>query len=236
MTDQASIIRQLVEKALEKTEGMQPTETGDRAPDELGTVTGWRAWRVDRKPDENGQVLLHSASASYAWVPFEKARASCGTCLSDDPRDPKCTPGNTCGCGFYSARTLTHLRSMGYHQYNDAKDGAVTIVGRVANWGKVVPGTQGWRAEYAYPEMLYVPFEVARFIARPVSETYGVPVTLMNLLDPAAKPTKSGQPKRALHRIIEPRRQEPLFLREYREAHKMEGFDNVDDDLEDDDE
>jgi hypothetical protein len=239
MATDHELVRQLVEQALEKTDGMKATETGDRAPDELGTVTGWRAWRVDRVPDAEGRVLLYSAAFEYAWVPFEKARASCENCKSTDPRDKDCTPGNTCSCGFYSARSLAHLRSMNYHAYNDeTDDGSVKIVGRVANWGKVVPGTQGWRAEYAYPERLFVPFEVARHIARPVMETYGVPVTLMNLLDPDAKPNKKDKAKRSLGRVLEPRRAVPKFLEEYHRAHRMEGFEDVEDgwgdDVEDD--
>jgi hypothetical protein len=211
------LIRQAVEASLEGQTKL--TETGDRAPDELGTVTGWRAWKVDRRPDENGQLLLHSATFDYAWVPYEKARASCDRCKSLDPRSSACVPGEHCTCGFYTARSLSHLRQMGYHRYNASEDGQATIVGRVANWGKVIPGTQGWRAEYAYPEMLYVPFEIAAYVARAVSDTYGVPVTLLNLLDPNAKPGR----KRGLGRVLPPRRQEPKFLVDYRKAHHMEG-------------
>jgi hypothetical protein len=224
----SSLVRQAVQAALagQKT---QPTETGDRAPDELGVVTGWRAWRVHRTPDEDGQVLLRSATWDYAWVPYEKARASCDRCTSEDPRSRECTPGEACSCGFYCARSLNHLRSMGYHTYNADSDGDVTIVGRVANWGKVIPGTQGWRAEYAYPERLFVPFEVARNLALPVSNTYGVPVTLMNVLDPDSKPTSR---LRSLARVLQPMEREPKFL----EAHRMAGFEDLDDDVFDDDE
>jgi hypothetical protein len=202
------------------------TETGDRAPDELGTVKGWRAWRIEREPDKDGQVWLHSVSRGYVWVPFEKARASCANCESMDPLDSDCTPGDKCGCGFYTARTLPHLRSMGYHSYNAQANGPVTIVGKVANWGKVIPGTQGWRAEYAYPETLYVPFEVARVIARPLANTYGVPVVLMNLLDPDAKPGRLRDPRR----VVAPYNQEPKFLVDWKRAHKMPGFEDLDDD------
>jgi hypothetical protein len=217
------LVRAAVEATLD--EKMKATETGDRAPDEMGTVTGWRAWDVDRKPDENGQVLLRSVTYQYAWVPFEKARASCDRCLNTDPSAPDCVPGEHCGCGFYTARSLQHLRTMGYHSYQADRDGPVTIVGRVANWGKVIPGSQGFRAEYAYPEMLFVPFEVARFIAKPVSETYGIPVTLFNLLDPDAKP---GKRLRKPHHVLEPQRKEPKFLAEYRKAQRQDSFDEDD--------
>jgi hypothetical protein len=222
-----SVIRALVAKRLaDQGRGMEPTETGDRAPDELGVVTGWRAWNVNRRPNEDGTLLLESVSFGYAWVPYEKARASCDRCTSTDPRDRNCTPGEGCSCGFYCARSLDHLRTMGYHRYHAESDGPVTIVGKVANWGKVIPGSQGWRAEYAYPERLYVPFEVARFIAKPVSETYGVPVTLFNLLDPDAKPDKV----RKAHTIFPAVQREPKFLEEFRAAHRMEGFEDLDED------
>jgi hypothetical protein len=194
------LIAKAVAKKLEARSD-RATESGGRAPDELGTVTGWRAWRVNRHPEPDGQVLLHSVSMGYFWVPFDN-----------------------CTCGFYCARTLQHLRTMGYHTYNSAIDGDVTIVGRVANWGKVIPGTQGWRAEYGYPERLYVPFEVARSIARPLADTYGVPVELLNLLDPAAKPGR----KRDLAHVLPKRGKVPKFLEEYLEAHQMEGFEDVD--------
>jgi hypothetical protein len=200
------------------------TETGDRAPDELGVVTGWRAWRVDPKPDDDGQVLLHSVSHSYFWVPFEKARASCSYCEDTDPRSPHCTPGEACGCGFYCARTLSHLRSLGYHTYNPESNHP-TIVGRVACWGKVIPGTQGWRAEYAYPDKLFVPFEFARKLARPVADTYGVPVQLMNLLDPSAKPGS----KRGHGHVIAPQTAKPKFMEDYARAHRMPGFEDAED-------
>jgi hypothetical protein len=217
------LIAKAVAKKLEARSD-RATESGGRAPDELGTVTGWRAWRVNRHPEPDGQVLLHSVSMGYFWVPFEKARASCDRCQSTDPHEKDCTPGDNCTCGFYCARTLQHLRTMGYHTYNSAIDGDVTIVGRVANWGKVIPGTQGWRAEYGYPERLYVPFEVARSIARPLADTYGVPVELLNLLDPAAKPGR----KRDLAHVLPKRGKVPKFLEEYLEAHQMEGFEDVD--------
>ncbi len=220
-------VKAAVAAAMEKRDQM--TETGDRAPDELGVVTGWRAWRVNRKPDPDGRVLLRSASMDYAWVPYEKSRASCEKCGETDPRNVNCTPGEHCSCGFYSAKSLAQLRAMGYHTYNANADcGGVTIVGRVANWGKVVAGTQGWRAEYAYPEMLFVPFEVARLVARPAADTYGVPVTLMNLLDPNAKPGR----RRDLKAVLPCRNREPKFLEEYRQSHRQPGFEDLDDGFE----
>jgi hypothetical protein len=154
-----------------------PTEEVLQVP---GTVEGWRAWRVDSEPPPFGlPPKLYSASWSFFWKPRTLSRAECS-------RDPDHVPGETCSCGFYSAKTLRHLQSMGYSNYTPGAP-TITVVGRLANWGKVVEGSQGWRAEKAYPVQFYLPFEAHR-LAKPIADAYGVPVKLMNLLDHGAKP------------------------------------------------
>lgn len=151
-----------------------------KAPDLVGTVEGWRAWRVDREPPAYGTApKLHSATFSYYWAPRVLARAECEKCGPD-------IPGETCTCGFYSAKSLDHLRSMGYHAY-DAESGHICVVGQLACWGKVIEGSQGWRAEKAYPVRLFVPFEGWR-LGPALKKAYGVPVAMLNLLDPTKMP------------------------------------------------
>lgn len=156
-------------------------DKGFRAPDLLGTCEGWRAWTVDREPPPfETAPKLFSATYHYYWTPRVKARAECA--LGHDDH----VPGEMCVCGFYAAKTLDHLRSMGYSTYNEEGD-TVSVVGQLALWGKVIEGTQGWRGEFAYPVKLYVPFEAYR-LAKPLKKAYGVPVELLNLLDPEAQP------------------------------------------------
>lgn len=156
-----------------------------RAPDVIGTVEGWRAWGVLLEPPPFGNApRLESVTHNYYWAPRVKARADCSKCGKD-------VPGEHCTCGFYSAKTLEHLREMGYSKY-DSNSGLVCVVGQLANWGKVIEGTQGWRAEFAYPAVIYVPFEAWR-LARPIQRAYGVEVKLLNLLDPTAKPGEARE-------------------------------------------
>jgi hypothetical protein len=153
-----------------------------RAPDMIGTVEGWRAWNVLRQPPLYGNPpRLESASWAFYWTPRVKARAVCSKGCADEH-----VPGESCTCGFYSAKTLDDLREMSYPNYDEEGE-RVCVVGCLANWGKVIEGTQGWRAEYAYPSMIYVPFEAWK-LADPISRAYGVPVRLLNLLDPTAQP------------------------------------------------
>jgi hypothetical protein len=151
-------------------------DTQFRAPDQIGVAEGWRAWKVSVElPAFGVPPKLESATYGYYWAPRVKARAVCRK--GCDEAD---VPGEGCTCGFYSAKSLEHLMSMGYADYRHGVD-TFTVVGKIANWGKVIEGSQGWRAEYAYPMMFYVPFEYWRF-AKPISEAYGVPVRLMNIL------------------------------------------------------
>jgi hypothetical protein len=163
---------------------MQHADNPDfKAPPEPtpGTMAeGWRCWKVDLElPPFGLPPKLNSVTHSFFWTPKKLARAECR-------RDDSHVPGEACRCGFYSAKTLRHLQGMGYIAYNP-DHGVVTIVGRVANWGKVIEGSQGWRAEKSYPVQLFVPFEAYK-LAKPLADTYGVPVKLMNLLDRGATP------------------------------------------------
>ena len=73
---------------------------------------------------------------------------------------------------------------MGYQLY---RAGKFVVVGSVALWGGVIRGEQGWRAHYAYPRKLLVPYEIP-LLAAALKEEYGVPVRLANTLS-------LGQPK-----------------------------------------
>jgi hypothetical protein len=63
---------------------------------------------------------------------------------------PHEAPGEHCTCGIYAVSDL-----------NSALSG--DIIGRIALWGKVVPGTHGWRGQYAYPVELFARAVKKRF-------------------------------------------------------------------------
>jgi hypothetical protein len=146
-----------------------------RAPDLIQAVEGWRAWVCDRKvPDFGLPPKLYSVShAAYYWTPRKFSLADCHSCGKD-------VPGEFCTCGFYSAKTLEHLMTMGYPGY-DPEAGQIAVLGQVANWGKVVEASQGWRAAKAYPVRLWVPYECWK-LAKALEKAYGVPVGLSQWL------------------------------------------------------
>lgn len=156
------------------------------APDLAGTVEGWRAWQVPVKvPPFGVSPKLHSVTyGSYYWTPRQAMIADCNSCGDD-------APGENCHCGFYSAKTFDHLMGMSYHWYDAENDGMFKVVGQVANWGKVIEGSQGWRSRFSYPVQLWIPFEAWR-LAKPLSTGYGVPVKLVNHLNPGMRNPVDG--------------------------------------------
>jgi hypothetical protein len=152
--------------------------------EEDGYVEGWRTWKVSRQlPLYGASVKLQSATfGDFFWTPRVKSRAECDRCDQEDPETGELSgvPGEACGCGFYSAKSLEHLREMGYIGAC-TNDEYTSVVGKLANWGKVIEGSQGWRAEYAYPVELYLPFDAMR-LGPALKKSYGVPVRLMNVL------------------------------------------------------
>jgi hypothetical protein len=150
-----------------------------KAPDVMGTVEGWRAWAVEKDlPRFEVPPKLYSiaGTAGFYWVPRKKAVAECMYGCGPDQ-----VPSFDCSCGFYSAKTYEHLLSMPYPNYDADAMGMFHVVGRVANWGRVVEGSLGWRAQYSYPVELFIPYEAAK-LAAPLRDTYGVKVKLENHL------------------------------------------------------
>jgi hypothetical protein len=146
-------------------------------PDLTQAVEGWRAWKVPaRLPRYGVAPKLYSVVWDFFWSPRQVSEAVCERCGEN-------TPGESHVCGFYSAKTLAHLQTMTYHRYDAEADGIFVVIGQVANWGKVIEGSLGWRAQKSYPVQLYVPYE-AWPLAKPLSEAYGVPVSLKNFLKP----------------------------------------------------
>jgi hypothetical protein len=142
----------------------------------MGTVEGWRAWGIKADVESWEIPVLHSVtSGSHVWQPREVQIATC-----NKRKDHEC-PDERCSCGLYSAKTLEHLQSMTYHLYDAEAQGMFHVVGQVANWGKVIEGSQGWRAAKAYPAQLFVPYE-AWHLAPKLQEAYGGPVRLKNIL------------------------------------------------------
>jgi hypothetical protein len=139
----------------------------DRAPDLVGEVIAFRAWRVPRR----GAPRLQSMNG-VPWPCGRWMLAECECCEE--------IPGENCSCGIYAGRHREHLVELGYNR-RSYYDGESVAIGEVGLAGKVIVGTQGWRAEKARPIRLWLPYADWR-LAQPLSRAYRAPVQLSNTL------------------------------------------------------
>lgn len=156
------------------------SENGYRVPDVVGAVLGYRAWTV---LGEGRGTRLASVTALNSKEPimtlhaiWPPSRWTVAICPNNAAHNPT-VPVEDCGCGLYSARSREQLVQLGYGVYGEVPD---KVIGEIAMSGKVIPGSQGWRAEKARVTRLWVPYERPEW-ARVLGEVYGVPVELANL-------------------------------------------------------
>jgi hypothetical protein len=138
-----------------------------KVPDAIEPAVGYRVWQVE---DNQLYSLVHKT----LWQPRMVFEAYCA-------REHD-VPDKQCACGVYAALTFNRLYDMGYTKQDgifSGNPGDNIIAGRVKLWGDLIPGRVGWRAQFAYPEKLLVPYSLAR-MAKPLSKAYGVPFKLFN--------------------------------------------------------
>jgi hypothetical protein len=156
--------------------------TGDIVvPDFTDVMIGWRAWKVELESGFPAKLLSMN---DEPWPQFEPMVAECGNRKAAvtsglKPRAEHEIPNMKCSCGIYSAKSRAHLLSMRYHHYDP--DNPRVVIGSINLWGRIVEGTQGWRAAVGYPREIYVP-HLAWKLAEPLADAYGVPVKLANTL------------------------------------------------------
>lgn len=150
-------------------------------PDYTEVMVGWRSWEISLSLAPGELPVLGSVShRSQSWPAREPTEAFCDK-RGGSKHEGGQVPLEQCTCGLYSAKTRKHLQSMNYHTYDGERNGKVCVIGTVSLWGKVIEGTQGWRSQFGYPRELFVPFEAWQ-LAAPLTEAYGVPVRLNNIL------------------------------------------------------
>ena len=110
-----------------------------------GALRGYRAWRYD-------QGLLQACNFDgFPWLPGRNEAVCARTPMNrlcDNPDCPSCrrcpgpTPVAECSCGFYAKHRPDNFDSRGY------------VIGVIKAYGKVILGTEGFRAQYAEIEAL----------------------------------------------------------------------------------
>jgi preprotein translocase subunit YajC len=130
--------------------------------DYISPIVGYRVWQWDA-------AGLKSLNGER-WVAHQPLSAACRAAasnsisgLSKTVHNPAELPDFKCTCGVYAAKTTEHLRQCGYKKFG--------VHGEVYLWGTVVEHERGWRAEFAYPKVLFlaadsIPFSLSEIDAR----------------------------------------------------------------------
>src|SRR5580693_5446071 len=127
-------------------------------PDYISPIIGYRVWRWDAaglrslndEPWEPGKQLSGTCRMSmlYKTTPGSNP-VTFATVAKHVPAE---VPHEDCTCGIYAAKSLQHLRDIGYIEYG--------VHGEVYLWGTVREHKLGWRAQYAYPRSFTVPTDL----------------------------------------------------------------------------
>jgi hypothetical protein len=150
-------------------------------PDLIGEVVGWRAWSLVGDTDfVRLESVTQNARHKGADGIWPTNRWFVGRCLVNHVHNEPGAgiPVERCSCGVYAAKSLAQLARLSYASYGDIADKAI---GEVAFAGKVIEGSQGWRAERARIKRLWLPHRLWRFV-EPLQNAYGVEVGFARLL------------------------------------------------------
>lgn len=124
----------------------------------IEAVRGYRWWRVSPSG-----FLRSPWYGKAAWHP----KSNDATCLARPPslwprgwlrKHPSGPPAAACGCGLYGLRRVPRGLGAAFPwEWDAAAAGDPDLVFGVAEgWGRVVLGSNGWRAERARAAVLYV--------------------------------------------------------------------------------
>ena len=142
-------------------------------PDFVEPLLAWRAWRVcmPTPRDSNSCPAMCSVIQDTPWMPRKKFSAEHSFDLGAKCRGflvPDCS------CGIYGFKDPLEAFVYLIRLRDRLLSMAVEVaLGTVSLWGKVVECELGYRAQYAYPQHVYLPASFARFLPR-VAWTFGV--------------------------------------------------------------
>jgi hypothetical protein len=166
--------------------------TGKAVPDFPQTRLAFRSWQLDRAamavlslnaPGRNASWLAKAMASPAGNWPYDKLiTATCGQPrkkAKDDEEEHGPVPGMECRCGIYAT---TDLGVINHYLSREAP-----ILGVVELGGRVIPATQGYRAQYARVAAILLVDEALtepHHLLRELAEAYRVPALVPISVDP----------------------------------------------------
>lgn len=152
----------------------QPEESPGGIPDLVEPLQGWRVWKVwIPAAGSDSLPVLSSVILDMPWTPRRKVAAEHSFDLGSSCRG---LLESGCSCGLYAFKDpadafgyLVKIRDRLPGMSVDVSFGAVSL------WGRVIECEKGYKAQYAYPQHLYLPAPASRLLDQ-ISSSFGVPV------------------------------------------------------------
>lgn len=113
----------------------------------METIITERGMEGYKKLDVSQNTSFLLSNNNFVWKPHTVLTAVCKHRVN-------CNLREDCGCGIYAAKSLQHLKDIGYYPRScELKEHAVCV--KVRLWGKIHEASLGWRAQHAAIEELY---------------------------------------------------------------------------------
>lgn len=103
-------------------------------------IVAWRTWALTGRRDGTDLLLRPVAGRSRPWRPMQTAEAICKHTRLHS------SPNLDCTCGLHGTHDIDILR----------RTRCPAVLGRVALWGRVIEHDFGYRAQYAYPQLVTI--------------------------------------------------------------------------------
>lgn len=101
-------------------------------------IVAWRTWSLTGRSDGSSLLLRPVAGRSRPWRPMHPVEAGCKHTRLH------ASPNLDCTCGLHGTHGLDILR----------RTRCPAVLGRVALWGRVIEHDHGYRAQFAYPQLV----------------------------------------------------------------------------------
>lgn len=151
-------------------------------------VVMWRSWRLHPEPASPGETVFgNDIEAGLRYITSingtvwpHKAPLKADHHGNRGQHGDEGCPDWHCNCGIYTVKTLVQAQQWAK---NTSGHGAMQVVGKVVCWGRVLVFETGAKAQYAYPQKLFISPSACEsrevnpdLIANELAAQYGIPV------------------------------------------------------------
>lgn len=140
-------------------------------PDLIEPIYAWRIWQVQKiNFGDNGGIDYRLRAMNFdspgVWDSVQEAQCKRDTKYAHANARCAKVPARFCSCGFYAKKNSELLiREFWYDIFWRAeilRGFYAVAVGRVSLWGKIVEHEDGYRAQFAWPRSIMIPWILPR--------------------------------------------------------------------------